>query len=72
MDRIQRSLIIGLVALIFIISVYSEKPDTTRILIRHQQYRKLTQAADMIKMVSFFFSPYKIRDLENLQFPYIF
>ncbi|VDM16192.1 unnamed protein product [Hydatigera taeniaeformis] len=48
--RFQGALIFGLVVGLVIGCVRGEKPDTLRILTRHQQYRSLTHAADMLKM----------------------
>ncbi|VDK21373.1 unnamed protein product [Taenia asiatica] len=48
--RFQGALIFGLVVGLATVGARAEKPDTMRILTRHQQYRSLTQAADMLKM----------------------
>ncbi|EUB57620.1 Cysteine-rich secretory protein LCCL domain-containing [Echinococcus granulosus] len=48
--RFQVALIFGLVVGLVVGCVRAEKPDVMRILTRHQQYRSLTQAADMMKM----------------------
>ena len=53
-NRFQMVLAFGLIAVVLIEFVHSEKPDTTRILTRHLQYRSLTQGSDMIKMVGLY------------------
>lgn len=56
--RFQGTLIFGLVVGLAVVCARAEKPDVMRILTRHQQYRSLTQAADMLKMVSFLPHPH--------------